>query len=124
MSTPWTTSSSRSPLVLQTGGSDLALEPGMRITVRELLYALLLKSANDAAMALAAHDPAGLRALHPADEPEGAFARRLRRRDFRNPHGLDQIGHVSSARDMAIFTREMLRDRLLTHDLRDTPRTR
>jgi D-alanyl-D-alanine carboxypeptidase len=35
--------------------------------------------------------------------------------DFRNPHGLDQIGHVSSARDMAIFTRELLRDRLLTH---------
>jgi serine-type D-Ala-D-Ala carboxypeptidase (penicillin-binding protein 5/6) len=102
------------PLVLQTGGSDLALEPGMRITVRELLYALLLKSANDAAMALAAHDPAGyehfIQLMNQKARSLGASGS-----DFRNPHGLDQIGHVSSARDMAIFTREMLRDRLLTH---------
>ena len=99
-----------SPLVLQTGGSDLALEPGMRITVRELLYALLLKSANDAAMALAAHDPAGyehfIQLMNQKARSLGAYES-----DFRNPHGLDQIGHVSSARDMAIFTRELLRDR-------------
>jgi D-alanyl-D-alanine carboxypeptidase len=102
------------PLVLQTGGSDLALEPGMRITVRELLYGLLLKSANDAAMALAGHDPAGyehfIQLMNQKARSLGAYAS-----DFRNPHGLDQIGHVSSARDMAIFTRELLRDRLLTH---------
>ncbi len=101
-----------SPLVLQTGGSDLALEPGMRITVRELLYGLLLKSANDAAMALAAHDPAGyehfIQLMNQKARSLGAYAS-----DFRNPHGLDQIGHVSSARDMAIFTRELLRDRVL-----------
>ena len=101
------------PLVLQTGGSDLGLEPGMTITVRELLYALLLKSANDAAMALAAHDPSGyehfVQLMNQKARSLGAYAS-----DFRNPHGLDQIGHVSSARDMAIFTREMLRDRVLT----------
>jgi serine-type D-Ala-D-Ala carboxypeptidase (penicillin-binding protein 5/6) len=102
-----------SPLVLQTGGSDLGLEPGMRITVRELLYALLLKSANDAAMALAAHDPAGyehfIQLMNQKARSLGAYAS-----DFRNPHGLDQVGHVSSARDMAIFTRELLRDPALT----------
>jgi D-alanyl-D-alanine carboxypeptidase len=102
-----------SPLVLQTGGSDLALEPGMRITVRELLYALLMKSANDAAMALAAHDPAGyehfIQLMNQKARSLGAFGS-----DFRNPHGLDQIGHVSCARDMAIFTREILRDPVLT----------
>ena len=103
-----------SPLVLQTGGSDLGLEPGMRITVRELLYALLLKSANDAAMALAGHDPAGyehfIQLMNQKARSLGAYAS-----EFKNPHGLDQIGHVSSARDMAIFTRELLRDRTLTH---------
>jgi D-alanyl-D-alanine carboxypeptidase len=102
-----------SPLVLQTGGSDLGLEPGVKITVRELLYALLMKSANDAAMALAAHDPAGyehfIQLMNQKARSLGAYDS-----VFRNPHGLDQIGHVSSARDMAIFTREILRDRVLT----------
>lgn len=101
------------PLVLQTGGSDLGLEPGMRITVRELLYALLLKSANDSAMALAGHDPAGyehfIQLMNQKARSLGASASH-----FRNPHGLDQDGHVSSARDMAIFAREMLGDPLLT----------
>ena len=101
------------PLVLQTGGSDLNLEPGMRITVRELLYALLMKSANDAAMALAAHDAMGyehfIQLMNHKARSLGAYGS-----DFRNPHGLDQIGHVSCARDMAIFTRELLRDRVLT----------
>jgi D-alanyl-D-alanine carboxypeptidase len=102
-----------SPLVLQTGGSDLGLEPGMKVTVRELLYALLLKSANDAGMALAAHDPAGyehfIQLMNQKARALGAYDS-----VFRNPHGLDQVGHVSSARDMAIFTRELLRDRTLT----------
>lgn len=101
-----------SPLVAQTGGSDLNLEPGDRITVRELLYALLLKSANDSGMALAAHDPAGyehfIQLMNEKARSLGAYDS-----VFRNPHGLDQIGHVSSARDMAIFTRELLRDRVL-----------
>lgn len=102
-----------SPLVAQTGGSDLALIPGDRITVRELLYALLLKSANDAGMALAAHHPAGYEHFVRLMNEK---ARSLGASDsvFRNPHGLDQIGHVSSARDMAIFTRELLRDQVLT----------
>jgi D-alanyl-D-alanine carboxypeptidase len=101
-----------SPLVAQTGGSDLNLEPGDRITVRELLYALLLKSANDAGMALAAHHPGGyehfVRLMNEKARSLGAVDS-----VFRNPHGLDQIGHVSSARDMAIFTRELLRDPVL-----------
>ena len=101
-----------SPLVLNTGGSDLGLEPGMRTTVRELLYALLMKSANDAGTALAAHDPAGyehfIQLMNQKARSLGAYDS-----VFRNPHGLDQIGHVSSARDMAIFTREILRDHTL-----------
>jgi D-alanyl-D-alanine carboxypeptidase len=101
-----------SPLVLQTSGSDLGLEPGMKITVRELLYALLLKSANDAGMALAGHDPAGYEHFIAL---MNAKARSLGAYDssFRNPHGLDQIGHVSSARDMAIFARELVADPIL-----------
>lgn len=101
-----------SPLVLQTHGSDLGLEPGMRVTVRNLLYSLLLKSANDAGMALAAHHPLGyehfLRLMNQKARSLGA-----RESNFNNPHGLDQIGHVSSAWDMALFARALLADSVL-----------
>jgi D-alanyl-D-alanine carboxypeptidase len=100
------------PLVLQTHGSDLGLEPGMKITVRELLWALLLKSANDSGMALAGHHRAGyehfIALMNQKARALGAYDSQ-----FRNPHGLDQIGHYSSARDMAIFARELLRDPFL-----------
>lgn len=101
-----------SRLVLQSHGSDLNLEPGMKITVRDLLYALLLKSANDAGMALAGNDPYGYEHFVRLMNHK---ARSLGARDthFNNPHGLDQIGHVSSAWDMALFTRELLADRVL-----------
>jgi D-alanyl-D-alanine carboxypeptidase len=99
-------------IVLNTGGSDLGLEPGMRITVRDLLYALMLKSANDSAMALAAHHPAGyehfIQLMNEKARSLGAYDSQ-----FRNPHGLDQVGHYSSARDMAIFTRAMFTDPVL-----------
>jgi serine-type D-Ala-D-Ala carboxypeptidase (penicillin-binding protein 5/6) len=101
-----------SPLVLQTHGSDLGLEPGMRITVRNLLYSLMLKSANDAAVALAAHHPLGYN--HFVDLIN-AKARSLGAFDthFVNPHGLDAIGHVSSAWDMALLGRELMADPVL-----------
>lgn len=100
------------PVVEHTGGSDLSLEAGMRISVRDLLYALLLKSANDSGMALAAHHPAGyehfIQLMNQKARALGAYDTA-----FRNPHGLDQDGHYSSARDMAIFAREMFDDPVL-----------
>lgn len=101
-----------SPLVLQTHGSDLGLEPGMKITVRNLIYSLLLKSANDAGMALAAHHPFGYEHFI-ALMNQKARALGARETVLRNPHGLDMIGHVSSAWDMALFTRELLADPVL-----------
>ena len=98
--------------VLQTGGSDLGLEPGMRETVIDLLYALLLPSTNDTAMDLAAHDPLGyehfIALMNAKARALGAYDSQ-----FRNPHGLDMIGHYSSARDMAIFGRAVLADPVL-----------
>lgn len=100
------------PIVLNTHGSDLGLEPGMKISVRDLLYALLVKSANDAGMALAAHDPGGyehfIQRMNEKARALGAYDTQ-----FRNPHGLDQPGHYSSARDMAIFARELFEDPVL-----------
>ena len=85
------------------GISGLGLETGERIRVQELLYALLLQSANDAAVALAEHV---------AGSVDG-FVHRMNRRArtlgmdrtrFASPNGLDDAGY-SSARDLARLTR-------------------
>lgn len=80
-------------------GSSMYLKPGEQVTVEELLYGLLLCSGNDAALALA--DACG--GLDSFVAAMNDMARRLGMRDssFKNPNGLDEEGHYSTARDMA-----------------------
>jgi D-alanyl-D-alanine carboxypeptidase len=82
----------------------MGLETGMRLTLRDLLYGLLLPSGNDAAVAIARHIA--------GDVPDfvarmNAKAKSLGLADthFTNPHGLDAPGHYSSAYDMAVLAR-------------------
>lgn len=108
------------PLAAKIHGSRLGVEEGMTFTVRDLLYALMLDSGNDAANALAEHNPGGYRhfvaLLNEKARSLGAFETR-----FVNPHGLDEPGHHSSAWDMAIFGRHLMADPLLASIVR-TPR--
>ena len=92
------------------GVSQLGLREGERITVEELLYALLLQSANDAAVALADHVAGSVDAFVAAMD---ARARRMGLRDtrFASPNGLDDAGY-SSAIDLARLTRVALRQPL------------
>lgn len=85
------------------GISALGLEVGEQISVDDLLYALLLQSANDAAVALADHVAGS----------EGAFVKEMNARAaslgmgqtrFRSPNGLDDRGY-STARDLMTLTR-------------------
>ena len=87
------------------GLSALGLKAGERIPVRELLYALLLQSANDAAIALAEHVSGTEERFEAA---MNARARQLGMHDsrFRSPNGLDDRGY-SSARDLLTLTREV-----------------
>jgi serine-type D-Ala-D-Ala carboxypeptidase (penicillin-binding protein 5/6) len=86
-------------------GSSLGLLAGERISVRHLLYALLLQSSNDAAVALAEHVGGSVGGFL---ELMNRTARRLDMTDsfFTSPSGLDDRGY-SSARDLAIVTREV-----------------
>jgi D-alanyl-D-alanine carboxypeptidase (penicillin-binding protein 5/6) len=81
------------------GGSTVGLHAGEQLTVRDLLTALLVQSANDAAYALAYHVAGGVPAFV---ELMNAKARELGLRDtrFARPDGLDAAGHYSSARDV------------------------
>src|SRR5215470_1946477 len=91
----------------ETAPSKINLRPGQRMRLKNLLYAVLLNSANDAAEVVA-------EGLAGSDE---AFAVRMNARarelgattaHFANPHGLTAPGHVASARDLATIFRHGL----------------
>lgn len=91
-------------------GSSIYLQEGEELSVKELLYGLLLESGNDAASALAI--------AHSGDEK--TFAKRMNElaaelklcnTRFENPHGLTAEAHYTSAYDLAEITRVALKDK-------------
>jgi serine-type D-Ala-D-Ala carboxypeptidase (penicillin-binding protein 5/6) len=91
------------------GISGLGLVAGERIRVNELLYALLLQSANDAAVALAEHVSGSVEAFVDAMNAR-AEQLGMTRTMFASPNGLDDTGY-SSAGDLVRLTRAAFRSR-------------
>jgi D-alanyl-D-alanine carboxypeptidase (penicillin-binding protein 5/6) len=89
-------------------GYTLGLRAGQRVTVRDMLAATLVASANDAADALAIRRSRSLTAFVSLMNRE---AHRLRLSDthFSNPSGIIDAGNTSSAWDMADLTRRLLK---------------
>ena len=90
------------------GGSDIWLEEGEQMTVDDLIKATVIMSANDAAVVLA----------EAVSGSEEAFVARMNERAkelgmadtvFQNCNGLDEEGHVTSAYDVALMSRALLR---------------
>ena len=81
-------------------GSSLYLKAGEQITVRELLYGLMLRSGNDAAVALAIAVSGSVDAFVSCMN-EKAQALGMTGTHFENPNGLDGEEHYSTARDLA-----------------------
>ena len=90
--------------------SRINLRRGERMTVQDLLEALLLESANDAAVDLA-ENIAGSRLAFVDRMNERADALGLDHTSYANPIGLDDSGNYSSARDLATLARRLLRNR-------------
>lgn len=114
------------------GGSTLFLQGGEELTVAELVRGTLIPSANDAATALALHVGRGSIPRFVALMNAKAAELGLADTSFTNPHGLDEPGHLSSARDATLLLRHaigipLLRDALsrTTYSLlgRDFPTT-
>lgn len=89
------------------GGSQIWLEPGEEMTLNDMLKAICISSANDAAVAVAEY----------VGGSEPAFAEMMNARaaelgmtntHFVNACGLDEPEHLSTARDVAVMSREML----------------
>ena len=89
--------------------SKLYLRAGQRVTVRSLIRATAIKSANDAAMVLA-EAIGGSQKGFARLMTRKAKALGMRNTRFKNPHGLTQSGHYSTARDMAILGRHLFFD--------------
>lgn len=89
--------------------SKLGLRSGQRIRLRYLLRASAVKSANDAATAIA-EAVGGTEAAFIARMNRTAKALGMRNTTFKNAHGLTQSGHLSTARDMTIMGRHILYD--------------
>jgi D-alanyl-D-alanine carboxypeptidase (penicillin-binding protein 5/6) len=96
-----------SPEACMAAPSKVNLRPGQRLLLEDLVYAILLNSANDASIAIAEHLAPSVSAF---GERMTARARLLgaTRTNFVNPHGLTQDGHYSTARDLATIFRYAL----------------
>ncbi len=81
--------------------------PGERMTMRDLLYAMIIRSGNDAANAVAELSAGSVEAFV-LRMNENAERLGLKGSYFMNPHGYTEDGHYMSARDLAIIAREGL----------------
>lgn len=88
-------------------GSSIYLRAGEHLTVRELLYGLMLRSGNDSAVAIALHTAGSIERF--ADMMNETAAKLgLTDCHFVNPHGLHNDAHYCSANDLAVLTCEAL----------------
>ena len=89
------------------GGSQIWLEPGEQFTLDEMLRAICVSSANDAAVAVAelvgGSEPAFVEQMNARAAELG-----MTNTTFRNACGLDTEGHLSTARDVAVLSRYLL----------------
>ena len=90
------------------GGSDIWLETGETMSTDDMIKATVVASANDAAVALAEHISGSEDAFI---EQMNKRAKELKMNDtvFKNCNGLDEDGHVTSAYDVAIMSRELMK---------------
>jgi len=98
-------------LITEPGASMCGIQPGDQISMRELMYGLLLPSGNDAANAIAVH----------LDGSVEAFAEHMNRRawelgatstHFMNPSGLNDDNHYTTAYDLYLIFREAMKQPL------------
>lgn len=90
------------------GGSQILLETGEKMSVDDLIKGISIASANDAVVALA-EKIAGSEAEFVNMMNKRAKELGLKNTNFKNPHGLDTANHYSTARDMALIGKELVK---------------
>jgi D-alanyl-D-alanine carboxypeptidase len=88
-------------------GSSIYLQKGETLTMKHLLYALMLQSANDAATAIACEISGSIEGFAELMNKK-AQELGLKNTHFTNPHGLYDENHYTTARDLALITKHAL----------------
>lgn len=91
------------------GGSTVKLKEGESYKLEELMYGLLMKSGNDAAIAIAEHIGGNVDAFVNMMNAKAVSINALDT-NFVNPHGLDRDNHYTTAYDLANIARYAMRD--------------
>lgn len=94
-------------------GHTMKLLPQDKLTVKDLLYGLLVSSGNDAALALAENYPGGDYRDFITRMNQKAAALGLTDTRFTNASGLDDVGHYSSVRDLTLIAKKLLENDIL-----------
>ena len=89
------------------GGSQIWLDPKEELTVDEMLKAICVVSANDCTVAMAEHI-SGSEELFVEKMNQRAKELGMNDTTFKNCHGIDEDGHVTSSYDIALMSRELL----------------
>ena len=97
------------------GGSQIYLKEGEQMTVEDMVKSVVISSANDAAVALAEHI-AGSEDEFIKNMNKRAKELGMKNTNFENTNGLDDTAknHVTSARDIAIMSRELIKHKKIT----------
>ena len=90
------------------GGSQILLETGEKMTVKDLFKGVAIASGNDAVVALG-EAIAGSEAGFVDMMNKRAKELNLKNTNFKTPHGLDAANHYSSARDMSLIAKELVK---------------
>jgi D-alanyl-D-alanine carboxypeptidase (penicillin-binding protein 5/6) len=105
--------------VEQVTGSNLHLKPGETISAKDMLYALMVRSANDGAYAVAHHISGSVPAFSQLMN-ERALQLGCLNTNFNNPNGLNDDLHTTTAYDLALIAREAMK----YPDFRDAAKTK
>ena len=89
-------------------GTSIYLKSGERLSMRELLYGLILASGNDCAVAIAEYFESEEHFVEMMNNLAKSLG--LEHTHFANPHGLDAEGHYTSAYDLAVLTSYALKN--------------
>ena len=104
----WDEMVTTSPNASGMGGSQILLETGEQMSVRDLFKGIAIASGNDAVVAMA-EKIAGTEGMFVSMMNERAKQLGLTDTNFKNPHGLDAADHYSSAYDMSIIAKELVK---------------
>lgn len=91
------------------GGTRMFIDVNSDVRVADLVRGMLIQSGNDAAVALAEHLSGSVDAFVEEMNATAAVLG-MQESTFRNPHGLPARGHVSTARDLALLARALIRE--------------